>query len=429
MDEPWVAPETAADFDLLEIGVIVVAGVFIFFATHFLVLGANDASRLATVESLVHRGTFIIDGSPFAYTIDRAQIDGHNYSTKPPLLPLLMAGEYWVMHRLFGLDLHHPVQRAVVVKLLAFTCIGLPFIVLLVWMRKLLRWFVPHPLARVVALATCAFATGTTGLALWLNNHVPAAFALTGAAYLAVGLVHGRLRPTPLRFAAAGVLAALLPTMDLPGMFFSILVWAYLLRVFPRPTLVWFTLGALPVLALHFGLTYAISGGILPIYLRKELYDYEGSYWRDPQGIDSLNQPKLVYLFHLTLGRKGFLLLYPILWLAVVAMARAARDRVALLRGERIGYGLLVLLWLGFYTLTTRNYGGASYGVRWFIFFLPPLSLFVGMQLARIRSRAVWALVWALFGISLYSTYQACFKTQSTNPEWTQHLLGPTWMP
>src|SRR5437868_3611985 len=64
--------------------------------------GWNDGSRLATVESLVDRGTWAIDDSQFvrptddsgAGTLDKLRIDGRYYSDKSPVPALLMAGEY-----------------------------------------------------------------------------------------------------------------------------------------------------------------------------------------------------------------------------------------------------------------------------------------------------------------------------------------------
>ena len=44
-------------------------------------------------------------------TIDMVKHDGHLYSSKPPLLPTLMAGPYWVIHRLTGATLGtHPYE-------------------------------------------------------------------------------------------------------------------------------------------------------------------------------------------------------------------------------------------------------------------------------------------------------------------------------
>src|SRR5262245_65463957 len=54
----------------------------------------NDGSRLAAVESLVERGTPVIDGSVFIDTGDRLLIRGHFYSDKPPVISALMAAAY-----------------------------------------------------------------------------------------------------------------------------------------------------------------------------------------------------------------------------------------------------------------------------------------------------------------------------------------------
>ena len=72
-------------------------------------LSANDRSRWLTIRSLVERGTYEIDaivGEPTWDTIDMVQHRGrdgelHLYSSKPPLLATLLAGEYWAINR-FG---------------------------------------------------------------------------------------------------------------------------------------------------------------------------------------------------------------------------------------------------------------------------------------------------------------------------------------
>ena len=46
----------------------------------------NDRSRWATIYSLAQRGTYNIDETPWPATIDRVRLNGHFYSSKPPLL-------------------------------------------------------------------------------------------------------------------------------------------------------------------------------------------------------------------------------------------------------------------------------------------------------------------------------------------------------
>ena len=66
---------------------------------------ANDRSRWCTVWSLVERGTFRIDEirqQPGWDSIDIIHDDGHFYSTKPPLLTVIVAGMTWCVTQLTG---------------------------------------------------------------------------------------------------------------------------------------------------------------------------------------------------------------------------------------------------------------------------------------------------------------------------------------
>ena len=68
-------------------------------------LSGNDRSRWCTVRALVEP-EMRVEGAPYAIdkviqqpnwdTIDMVKHDGHLYSSKPPLLPTLVAGEYWL---------------------------------------------------------------------------------------------------------------------------------------------------------------------------------------------------------------------------------------------------------------------------------------------------------------------------------------------
>lgn len=417
------APEPVVES--LRQGLLVVAAVVVFCGAYGVPLSANVTSRLATIESLVHRGTFVINDSPFVGTVDKVRIGTDLYSSKPPLLPVLMAGQYWLLRHGLGWSLAEQHSQPQVIRTLAITWVGLPFLFLLGWIARMLDWFVPDARARLVALTATACATPATGYALTINNHVPAAACLVGAAYFAVGLRYRHLAPAPWRFAAAGALTAALPTVDLPGMFFGPLCWFYLLLAYPRPTLVWFSAGALPVLAAHFGLTYWIGGSLVPIYLQKALYHYPGSYWLAPRGIDALNDAKWIYALNLTIGKKGLWLLFPFWWLAVLSILHAVRRPDAPLRWEQITYGLLVVAWIVFYVFRSNNYGGGSYGVRWFIFFVPLLALPAAFALSRIHSRFGWYLVWLLMGVSVFSAAQCAIHPWSANAEWTRAILGP----
>src|SRR5690606_33104739 len=80
---------------------------------------ANDRSRWSTIRALVDHGTFELDDVIFDeqgrrrsawYSIDLVKHRGwdgreHYYSSKPTLLTVLLAGEYWVVKQALGLSL------------------------------------------------------------------------------------------------------------------------------------------------------------------------------------------------------------------------------------------------------------------------------------------------------------------------------------
>ncbi len=83
-------------------------------------LSANDRSRWCTVRTLVDEGTYAIDSlvqirhpetkRRFWKTIDMVRHRGpdgreHYYSSKPPLFPTLLAGEYWLIRQATGMTL------------------------------------------------------------------------------------------------------------------------------------------------------------------------------------------------------------------------------------------------------------------------------------------------------------------------------------
>src|SRR5512135_1075584 len=65
----------------------------------------QEESRMATVQTLVEQGTFIIDHTEFNRTGDKVFINEHFYSDKTPLLSVAAAGAYAVLHHVFGLTL------------------------------------------------------------------------------------------------------------------------------------------------------------------------------------------------------------------------------------------------------------------------------------------------------------------------------------
>jgi len=408
---------------------VTAAAVFVVCATHVQYLGDTANSRLATAWALVHEGRWSIDPpNPFEPgTVDKVEIDGRLYSTKPPVLPLLMTGEYWVMHRAFGWDLANREDARRIVRIMTLSLISSGYVAALVFFLLLARWHIQSPRTRLAAVFSLAAGTELLGFAPQIDNHLPAAGALMAALYFALGLCSGRLAPAPHRFALFGLCGGLVFTLDMPVTIFVAFAGLYMVACFPRQTLFWTSLGVAAPLAVHFGVMLAVTGSPLPIQSRPDLYLYEASYWRNPGGLDALNEPKLTYLFHSTFGRFGSFTLFPVLTMSLLGIAAAVRESDACLRrlvwGGAAAFGVLTL----YYVLKTNNYGGAAYGFRWHIAAMPVLLLMGAPVWNRMNRCWHWVLWTAAVAVSCYSAWE-CFMTPwGEHQEWTCRLFGTAY--
>ncbi len=360
---------------------------------------ANPGSRLATIEALVDHGTFAIDGTLFAGTVDKIMLDGKLYSTKPPVWSSFGALVYAAL-KPFGVSFAQ--DPALAVKLLSLALALLPHLVLLFYGNRLLGLLVRTPLWHVLGFAGLALGWLGLSYATTINNHTPATTALLAAYYHALRARGGGGRA---HLAAAGLLAALAPTLDLGAVFVSAGIGLYLLAHRRRETLTVFLPAALPPLALHFALSYAISGSLLPIYLRQELYLYPGSYWLAPAGMDALDEPKVVYLFHMLLGHHGVLSMTPLVGLGLWAAGRCLRRRELVAEAALVLASFVVLV--VFYTMTTHNYGGVCAGFRWLLLVTPLALVLAPRLLEELPRRLGLALFLSAFLVSSYTALDA----------------------
>jgi hypothetical protein len=380
-------------------------------------LQTNPMSRMATMDALVHEGTFAIDRSPLRNTVDRVKIGEHFYSSKPPVMSVLYAGVYAVLHQTTGLSFR--TDRAQAIWVMNVLGGAVPHALLLGYAYLFLAAYAP---AHLLLWTFACFAFGQLGLAYatTLNNHVPAALAAFAAFYHAY-LVRSRRPASPHDYVFAGLAAGFAPTLDLAAVFISVAVGLYLLAFDWRRTLKLFApAGVVPVL-LHFALTRAITGSWRPISTRPDLYRYPGSYWNTPRGLDALDEPKGTYLYNMLLGHHGLLSMTPVLILAVIAVAITVARR-----GPRLAEALVVggslLASVVFYMLTTENYGGICVGFRWLLPVTPLVLLFVSDWLATLRTRAGWCVFLALLAVSQFHAFSGM-----TNPwkssKWNEWLV------
>ena len=443
---------------VLEMMVIMVAAIFAIMGSHDGENHGNTAnSRLATVLSLTEHGTWYIDRplteEPNFFErkiVDKVVVerpvegaDGEEgepqtelrtLSSKPPILPLLMTAEYVVLNRLFGLELLVKEDRDIILRWMSLTFIACAFIVTLLYFSKILHLFIDDPMTRIICLFALAFGTQLFGYSDNINNHVPGACMLTICLYYALGLGSGKLDPAPWRFFIFGITGGLVPTLDMPGGIFVLIAGIYLARQFSKMNSfwTWVSVGAVIPLGVHFSIMIATTGSMLPVQINKPFYyHYETSYWRNPGGPDGLNEPFLVYLFHMTFGRFGQFSLYPITFLGIIALGMAALKKNMPQR-DLILFGGLGFLILTLYYATNgdKNYGGGAYGFRWYIIATPPLLLMAAPLVQLIQRRWVWIAVSVVMGVSFYSALEcANIPWGPKNGAWTCRILfGPAWV-
>ncbi|MCH7989283.1 MAG: hypothetical protein IID46_09055 [Planctomycetes bacterium] len=153
-------------------------------------LSANDRSRWCTVWSLVERKTYAVDEiiqQPGWDTIDKVRYQDHFYSTKPALLPTMVAGVYWCVKQTTGWNLSR--NTAEVTRLVLLIVNLIPMAAALVLLAKLLERYAERDSTRYFVLFTAAVGTFLTTFVVTLNNHTVAAVCLMFAIYPALRIV------------------------------------------------------------------------------------------------------------------------------------------------------------------------------------------------------------------------------------------------
>ena len=250
---------------------------------------ANDRSRWCTVASLVEHRTYAIDnqiavpGAPGQKnnepwdTIDKIQHadrDGQQrfYSSKPPLLPTIVAGVYAAVRFSTGLTLtEHPLYLTRVLLAL----INLPLLAIFYYstINSAKRVCEADWASRVAVFSTC-FATMLLPFATTLNNHLPAAAAtsLTLLIYLQSASKLKRAREViaqwkqaPVYWFVGGASAAFAAANELPAL--SMLVcWLVLFLMLDRRSLFPFLWGAALVVAAFFSTNWIAHQSLRPPY-------------------------------------------------------------------------------------------------------------------------------------------------------------------
>jgi hypothetical protein len=391
-------------------------------------LSANDRSRWLTVRSLVELGTYEIDEifpEPTWDTIDMVQHRGrdgerHLYSSKPPILATLLAGEYWLIHKLTGATLaDHPYEIG---RAMLITVNILPLVLLYVLVARLVERFGRSDWGRIFVMAGATLGTFLNTFAVVLNNHIVGAVSAAVTVYCLVRIAGNGERRWRY-FALAGLAAGFTVANELPAFSFLGLVGLLLFWHAPKETLFAFVPGVAVVAAAFFGTNWIAHESWRPPYAHRSetdpndnwyLYTYtvngkeRKSYWHDRQGIDRGEPTKSKYALHVLVGHHGVFSLTPMWLLSFAGMLmwlRSAdprrRELAALIAITSV---VCLLFFIGFRSQLDRNYGGMTSGFRW-MFWCAPLWLVAMIPAADglARSRIGMALAIVLLTFSVLS--------------------------
>ena len=353
----------------------------------------NDGSRLATVESLADRGTLAIDDSTFVRvpadgptpypphdallrekgTLDKLLIDGHYYSDKSPVPALLLAGAYRAWRAATGLTARDRPDLFCLVMTLASSGAAYAVAVGCVYALGGCLGLAPRP--RLALTTSFALATVALPYARHVNNHV-LLLGVTAALTLGLARLVWEGAASWRRPAALGALTGFGYTIDLgvgPVLFaaaLALVAW----RCRRAAPVAAFVVAALPWLALHHAVNYAVGGTLAPANAVAEHLRWPGSPFGEHNMTGGWKHATAgrfaLYALGLLVGQRGFLVYNPALLLALPALVLLWRER-----NERPGLLFAVCLsggvWL-MYAVNSNNGSGRCLSVRWFVPLLAP---------------------------------------------------------
>jgi hypothetical protein len=370
--------------------------------------GWNDGSRLAAVESIADRLSLAIDDSIFVRvpadsdvprscpyppealdlrrggSKDKLLIRGHFYSDKPPAISVLMAGLY---RSLQAVGLYKAAERPdLFCRTLTLATSGVAYVLAVICMWRL---GLSTGLRGCTALGwTASFALATVAPAYTrhVNNHILLLAVVAGLLLLLRGIgARGACPSTPwLRLALVGTLGGVAYNLDLAaGPVLVGCLMVYTVRCCRWRGAAAVLAAALPWLAAHHALNYLIGGVWKPVNTVAEY-----AAWPDsPFSEENLtgfwqHQPArlVIYALALLFGKHGFVGHNLALFLAPAAVVHLVRRPVPERAEAALGLAWCAGTWL-MYAAFSNNYGGACCSVRWFVPFLAPAYLGLGLYL------------------------------------------------
>ena len=243
---------------------------------------ANDRSRWATVRAVGDDNVFEIDDviardqTVDWDTIDKVQhlgSDGqmHAYSSKPPLLPTMVAYLYKAVKFLSGKTITE--DTFFVTRTLLLIINALPWGLFLFFLAKTIDCIAVRDWSRYFVLGCAGFGTFLTTFSVTFNNHLPAAVATMACVYALLRISRGQETRLPkatwFTFFLAGLSAAFAFANEMPALSLFAIAFVVCLIQSPPKTMTGFLPAAVLVIAGFFGSNFWAHGTLIPAYAHR----------------------------------------------------------------------------------------------------------------------------------------------------------------
>jgi len=331
------------------------------------VYGENEASRFNALAAIVEEHSLGWTSRYFV-TDDRIYINGKEYSDKPYALVLLAAPFYWVLYS-FGIGFENSLGWST--YLLKVFVVGIPtaFLLVIFYRSLLLEKKYKTILTLILGFCTLLFTYATT-----FNNHNISALFLFVAF-----LLHTKKDKANLFF--LGVFLGLGTALDVViGIFFTIGFFSYYFffakTAFSEKAKLFF--GFFLLFLLYMIPNYLIISNVfIPAYAHPEYY-IAARTWQNQENLPGFYNHRspgdlLLYTFHSTFGFRGFFSYSPVLFFGFcILLWKVWKKRDVSL----LPLIFAIIATISYYCVYTINYGGSSYGSRYFIPLIPILIYF-----------------------------------------------------
>jgi hypothetical protein len=362
----------------------------------------NDASRMATIQSLVETRSLSIDETIFEeITSDTYLFQGETFSSKPPALAFLGSAVY---SPLYVLGITFTEDPAISYFIITLGTIGILSALGLVFFWKILVEFFGNS-REWASVVTVVAGIGTLILpySTVFSSHVVC------GALMILGF-YASLKYTTnyeMKYIVfTGVLFSLAGSIDTSCMIFLPFVFLIFLRISMKSGFI-FIAACLPFLSFYFVMNLMTSGSLLPPTLNAPLRSASGSTFSS-ENLSGLTSHEnladtLTYTYHSILGRRGLISHTPILIFALYGLFVFIRTRRA--NQYFIEYLSLLLasaFYIGLILFRTNNYSGNAFGIRWFAAVMLILMLSLTFIEKAIRSRKYFRFAfWLVSALSI----------------------------